>query len=167
MIDPSSIPVILNSLTAAKEVVQTMLSIRDQSEMQAKVIEFQSKIMDAQSAAMNAQQERQAFLDEIKKLKTELEKHITWENEKARYRLTNFGGETFAYLLKEDMSNGEPNHRLCANCFEVGKKSVLQRQGKNAFSQDMYMCPACNIDYSFGEENHAPIEPDNSDWMTR
>ena len=43
-----------------------------------------------------------------------------------RFQVTNFGGGTFAYLLKDEAADGEPPHRVCATCYEDGRKSILQ-----------------------------------------
>lgn len=85
---------------------------------------------------------------------TELEKEIArfqaWEREKARYLLTDFGGQTYAYLLKPESADGEPSHRICANCCQSGHKSILQFLSHSAEGQDWFKCPRCRSDQAFG-----------------
>jgi hypothetical protein len=50
-----------------------------------------------------------------------------WEAEKERYELTEIGPGVFAFALKESMRQGQPVHRICANCCANGTKSYLQR----------------------------------------
>lgn len=71
-----------------------------------------------------------------------------WEAEKQRYKLTDFGGGTFAYLLKPEAASGEPPHRICAHCYQRDEKSILQFVHRSD-GQDYYKCPKCG-DQVFG-----------------
>jgi hypothetical protein len=73
-----------------------------------------------------------------------------WEAEKKRYVLTDFGGGTFAYALKNEAANGEPMHRLCPNCYNQGHKSILHFEFVTAVGQEKYLCPNCKTELSFG-----------------
>jgi hypothetical protein len=56
--------------------------------------------------------------------------------------LTDFGGGTFAYLLKPGAANGEPTHRICAQCYQKGQKSILHFLHRSS-GQDYYKCQSC------------------------
>ena len=49
-----------------------------------------------------------------------------WKEEKDRYQLAEYGRGCFAYALKPGMEKGEPFHCLCSQCYQRGKKSLLQ-----------------------------------------
>jgi hypothetical protein len=66
-----------------------------------------------------------------------------WEREKQRYALVTILEGAVAYALKESMSQGEAAHWLCTNCFDGGKKKILNRvDGPRGFS--MFACPVCS-----------------------
>jgi hypothetical protein len=65
-----------------------------------------------------------------------------WETEKKRYQLTDYGRGTFAYALKPDAADGEPPHRVCANCYQHGQKSILQFS-HSSDTRDHFECAAC------------------------
>lgn len=170
MPDISAFAKALAAIRAAKDIAETMVSVRDTAAFNAKMIEFQSKIIDANNAAFAAQDERTALLDEIRRLQKKVAEFENWEAEKRRYQLTDFGGDTFAYLLKPDIDDGEPLHRLCAACFQKRQKSILQFIGQTAYSQDGYRCPNCGNDFFFGVRKSPPMfadEGDDGGWMSR
>jgi len=150
MPDPVTIGGALASFGALKNIAQSMIGLRDAQAFQEKMIEFQGAILDAQQGIFSANQERSELLERISKLEKELAELNSWHNEKKRYELTDFGGGTLAYLLRKGMENGEPTHRLCPACYQKGDKSVLQFSQQNAFSQDVYNCPACKTRFNFG-----------------
>lgn len=147
--DPSSISVALTSLKAAKDIAQTMISLRDTAAFQDKVIEFQSKILDAQQAALSANEERAGMLETISNLEQEVADLKAWETEKQRYELKSVGNGTFAYVLKEDTESSEPFHFLCTKCYEDRKKSILQPSPQPATAPPfqggrLYSCHSCS-----------------------
>jgi hypothetical protein len=77
--------------------------------------------------------------DKLKRRVAELE---SWEAEKQRYELTELAPERVCYTVKEALREGEPIHRLCANCFGAGKKNFLQLQYSDDFCNG-YQCHSC------------------------
>lgn len=113
-------------LKAAGDLAKAFLQLKSDAERQAKVIELQSIILAAQSNAIAAQSDQFAMLEEVRALKEEIAQVKAWETEKQRYQMVSpFSGAT-VYALKEAMSNGEPPHYICANCYQNGKRSILQ-----------------------------------------
>lgn len=149
MPDISALAAALTSLKAAKDIAEAMIGLRDGAAFQAKLLEFQSKLIDANNSAFSAQDERSTLLDRIRELEKEVAAFEAWEAEKKRYQLTDYGGGRFAYALKPEEAGGEPPHRLCANCFNNGKKTILQ------FAHDVwYNCHSCGKRQQLGHSRH-------------
>jgi hypothetical protein len=100
------------------------------------------------------------LLEEIRALKEKMAKLEAWEAEQKRYQLTDFGGGTFAYVLKPDAANGEPPHQLCATCFNKGQKTILQ------FSHDNYFdCRVCKDRNRLGPARQLQVRTSKSDYF--
>jgi hypothetical protein len=126
LVELSAIAAALSSLKAAKDIAEAMIGLRDAQAFQAKLLEFQSKLIDANNSAFAAQDERSALLERIGKLEEEVTRLKTWEREKQRYKLERLPPGVLVYALKPEMAEGEPPHRICAACYQRGKKSFLQ-----------------------------------------
>ena len=120
-------------------------SIADLNEVHA----VKAQILSAQESSLRSQEREAALTRQVHELEQHIAQLETWNAEKQRYQLTDFGGNTFAYLLKADMSEGEPEHRLCANCFQKCQRSILQFLHKSQ-GQETYQCPNCDHIFHFG-----------------
>ena len=96
---------IMDPLKSAGEMAKELVDIRDTVKFGNAVVELQAQIMAAQQAAFSAQEREAAMAEEIRNLKTRMAELETWDTEKQRYQLTDFGSGTFAYLLKPDISS--------------------------------------------------------------
>jgi hypothetical protein len=148
MPDISALAAALSSLNAAKDIAQAMIGLRDTTAFQTKLLEFQSKLLDANRAAFEAQDERAALLEQIRALEEKVASFETWDAEKKRYELKEYGRGAFAYALKPEAQGTEPMHQICANCYQGRKKSILQIvPGNNARTalgiSPVYRCPIC------------------------
>jgi hypothetical protein len=136
---------ILAGLSAFKtmyDLAKALKDIDNATSRNAAVIELQEKILAAREA-------QSALLDRVSELEKEVARFETWESEKKRYKLTDFGGETFAYLLRPEEANGEPSHRICATCYQKNEKSILQFSHRSE-GQDWFMCYGCGKRQAFG-----------------
>ena len=143
---------LVTGLGLFKSMMDTAKGLKDISDAAVRntvAVELQEKILAAQEA-------QSTLVERVRDLEKEVARFETWDAEKQRYQLTDFGGGTFAYALKEGMAKGEPPHRICAPCYEKGQKSILQFGNKTAFKQDSYTCPACKTDFKFGERGSPP-----------
>ena len=141
----------VTALKTAADVVKTLQDVKQAAAIQSKVIELNALIASAQGDTLAAQAAQFEMADRIQKLERQLQQFENWAAEKKRYQLTDFGGGTFAYLLKPEASEGEPEHRVCPNCYQAGRKSILQFDAKMyASSRDRYGCPACKGQFEFG-----------------
>ena len=153
----SLIDSITNPLKTAGETAQKLISLRDTAKFGDAIIELQAQIMTDRQGALAAHQREATMVEEIRDLKTRMAELEAWDAEKQRYKLTDFGSGTFAYALKPDMSGGEPEHRLCAACYQKGRKSILQFRHQTTTRQDKYACPACKTNVLLGEYNDPPV----------
>jgi hypothetical protein len=140
----------LSALKTAFDIAKGLKDIDDATKRSAAVIELQEKIL-------SAQQEQFALTEQLRGLQNKMATLDTWEAEKNRYELTDFGGETLAYALKQSMANGEPPHRLCSACYQNRKKGILQPTGISAYKQEMVKCSECGKDFMLGNRVERPL----------
>jgi uncharacterized protein with PIN domain len=149
VIDISSMMAMAGSLKTAGELLKGLADIKEAAAVQAKIVELTNVIMTAQSHALSAQNAQLGLLEINRELEARLAQIEGWEAEKLRYELRDFGNQTFAYVLKPDLSNGEPLHYLCANCFPRGVKSILQRR-HSASGRNFFKCKGCETEQELG-----------------
>jgi len=133
----------LGAIKTAFDLAKGLKDIDDAARRNAAVIELQEKILAAQ-------QEQMALVERISELEREVRGFETWEAQKKRYQLTDYGGGTFAYALKPEEAQGEPEHRICAHCYESGHKALLQFSHNSGEGQDYFDCLRCKSRQVFG-----------------
>ena len=148
MVDIPAIASLLTALKAAKDIAQTMVGLRDDTEFNQKLIEFQSKLIDANNAAFEAQDERAALLNEIERLNKQIASLEAWESEKQRYQLTQLAPGTTVYMVTEEARGAEPEHCICTNCYEGGRKAILHIM-KDQFGAVHITCPNCKTELKY------------------
>ncbi|KQW73136.1 hypothetical protein ASE17_09305 [Phenylobacterium sp. Root77] len=137
-----SIAAAIASLKTAGEIANGFLTLRDQAVIQSKVIELQSIILAAQQGAITAQSEQMELVDEIRALRAELDRLAAWSATADRYQLTDLGKGVFAYKPQAETLGSDPDHFACVQCFETGRRSVLQNLGRFN-SRERLECQAC------------------------
>ena len=142
----------LGAIKTAFDIAKGLKDIDDAARRNAAVIVLQEKIL-------TAQQEQMALVERIGELEKQIERFETWEAEKKRYKLTDYGGGTFAYALKPEEAQGEPQHRICAHCYESGHRALLQFLHKSE-GQDYFDCLRCKTKQAFGLYRATSL-PDN------
>ena len=111
----------IGALKTAFDIAKGLKDIDDATRRNAAVIELQEKILTAQS-------EQASLIDTVGQLKSRVAELEAWNADKQRYVLSDFGSGLLAYSLKDSMSNGEPPHHLCAQCYSDNVKSILQTE---------------------------------------
>lgn len=109
-------------------------------------------VIDIQRSALDAQQGLAAALKRIDELEAEIMDLKAWDGEKERYELKRFHPGTFAYVLRQSSADGEPLHRICANCYHQGKKALLQATSRLELRRRVYRCPSCKTEIAIGDE---------------
>lgn len=141
--DMSAISGLLSSLNAAKDIAQAMIGLRDSKALEPKILEFHAALLKANGSALAAQQQLFALLETVRELKEEVARLENWSAQKERYELQQVPSfhKPFAYALKADVQGGEPPHYICANCYEHGKRSILQPE-RNGLAKSI-VCHDC------------------------
>lgn len=116
---------ILTTLGGLAKIASDMAAAKDEVERNKLLIEFQRVVIGANLQLATLQQENSSLKHAIEDLKRQAVRKENWESESKRYVLYAPYNGIVVYALKSTMSNGEPPHYLCANCFNDGKKTVL------------------------------------------
>jgi hypothetical protein len=131
---------ILSPLKTASSLLQEAIEIRDATKFRDTVGKLQTQILSAQQGALAANVAQAEMAEEISQLKKQVASLKAWNAEKNRYQLKDVGLGSFARVLKESESRGEPPHQICAACYERGKKFILQPRN------NFMVCPECGTE---------------------
>lgn len=141
MVDMSMISGAMSALKAAGETAKLIVASHDAGVIRQKVLELQTQILAAQSGALAAQSDQFTLLERVSDLEKQIADVKAWDTEKVRYELKAIDAGAFVYSLKVGVSDAEIPHWICTNCYEDGKKSILQ-QGRT--NRDVFWrCSAC------------------------
>ncbi|MFH1795140.1 MAG: hypothetical protein ABIK36_16280 [Pseudomonadota bacterium] len=132
----------LGSFKTMLDLAKGLKDINDAAIRQTAAIELTEKILAAQAA----QGELIARIGELEK---DLIRFENWESEKQRYQLEELPPGILVRSLKAGMENGEPLHKICANCYNKGVKSLLHNRGQ-ANGLTHWKCHACGFDEKTG-----------------
>jgi len=147
MVDMGSITAAVASLKAAGEIALGLVKLKTVAEVQAKAIELNQKIIEAQHEIFAANAAQTTLIQRVSELERQIASIEGWERQKQRYQMaTPFAGMT-VYALRATMSEGEPPHYICANCYQNGRRSILQ-MAKTKDSWTIFVCPnpACRAE---------------------
>ena len=139
MPDVTAIAAALTSFNTLKNIAQSMISLRDAQAFQAKILEFNGQLIDAQTKIFAVNEERSTLIERVRELESEITRMKDWETEKNRYQLVTPYVGCLVYALKKSMSNGQPPHYICTQCYENGKRSILQTVP--GAMNDYFRCP--------------------------
>ena len=113
--------------------------MNDASVRNAAVIELQEKILAAR-------EQQSALAERVGDLEKEVARFEAWDADKERYELKEIASGQFAYALKEEASDSEPAHMLCANCYGQNQKSILQIEVRDPGRHKVTFCQRCGWD---------------------
>lgn len=149
MIDLTLLPSAMAGLKGAIDITSALVKTNNIVDVNAKAIELQQIIIKLQQDIFSAQDSQRVANEEILSLKKEISDLKKVNGNMERYKLCSpFTGSAVYGIPKGDASK-EPAHYLCANCFQAGKKSVLNPKTNEKGFQD-FVCPACRTTISTG-----------------
>lgn len=134
----------VSSLKVAGDIAKGLMSLHTMAEVQSKAIELNEKIIAAQHQIYEANAAQTTLIERVRELEGQIAAMKNWDAEKQRYKLaTPYSGVT-VYALQKSMSDGEPPHYVCANCFQNRKRAILA----NTVAKDGFVaivCAACKF----------------------
>jgi len=131
------------------DMAKGLKDINDASIRNGAVIELQEKILTAQD-------QQATLINRVRELEKQMARHETWEAESQRYELKELYRGALAYAVKETVRGSEPQHYICANCYQRNKKSILQ--GFESYTGERTLtCPDCKtqVIHSYHPINHS------------
>ena len=154
----------LATLMGVAKIAADIASASSEAERNKLLVEFQKSVIAANFQVATLQQSVSALMQENEELKREATRKKDWEAESKRYMLYKAAEGLVVYALKESMSNGEPPHYLCANCFSDGKKTVLYISNVPGSSmKEAICCKTCGTHAPTGYSGgSSPKFPENS-----
>ena len=129
----------LGSFKTMIDMAKGLKDINDAAVRNTAVIELTEKIIGAQAT-------QTALIARVGELEKDLMRFETWETEKQRYELHERKPGRFTRKLKAGMENGEPPHEICAQCYEVRVKSILQSRVTQTGRYHMLTCNHCKAE---------------------
>jgi hypothetical protein len=149
----------LSSFKAMMDIAKGLKDLSDETTRNRVAIELQEKILAAQAAQSN-------LIERNRQLENELASLKSWEADKERYQLQELPPGIFVRTLKSAMAHGEPTHRLCTQCYDGGKKSILQSLG-TLHGQERLKCHGCGAVIKAGIYQPPPPGSAAPTWSTR
>ncbi len=151
----------LGAIKTALDIAKGLKDISDTAARNMAVVELTEKILAARES-------QSALLDRVSELEQEVVRLKDWEADKKRYQLSDIGNGVVALVLKPAMSNGEPAHKICADCAAKGEKSHLQPHIRGPY-YEQYKCHGCG--FEIGIDKGSPPrdfygDPTSGDWTT-
>lgn len=127
-----------NVVSSARDIHETVVDYQTKE----KTANLLSMLLDAQQQQLSLNDVLLTAKDRIIELEKEKERYEKWESEKLNYMMAKTDAGSIVYKFNSpDSCHGE-THYLCANCYDSGKKSVLQPIGSaNPYFQSY--CPQC------------------------
>lgn len=139
------------SLRAVADLTKLVVDAHDAGIRREKSIELQGQVVSALQSALTAQTAQATQLQRVRELEEKVAQLETWNTEKKKYELKNIrpdrapGGKAFAYVLKDDAGSTEPAHSICPDCYEDGRKSILQGVTLTLGRIDVVDCNRCGL----------------------
>ena len=130
-----------------KSMLDTAKSLKDMNDAvirNAAVIELQEKILAAQ-------EQQTSLLEYVIQIEEKLESFEKWENEKKRYEMETTSGGSVIWSVRPDAQGSELPHKICPNCYENRKRSILQPKrpsiaDRQTGAAPRLFCPSCEIE---------------------
>lgn len=122
------------SIKTAFDLARSAKDVNDQARANVAVIGIMEQLMEVQSQLSSTQVEYQALLEEVSRLKSELDDKRRFDN----YRLERAPMGGYIFTLKAGCVTEDcPPHSICPRCKEDGRLSVLTD------TEYRFDCPAC------------------------
>lgn len=136
----------LTAISSAHDVAKYIIGRKLDAAVTQKAMELTADIISLQSLILSLRDQNSLVLEEKKNLEDKLIQMEKWEATAAQYQLKEVVPGLFVYSHKGDIGGSTPAHWICPNCYELKKKSILQRKIQD-YEGTVYECPSCRTQY--------------------
>ncbi len=158
--DMTTVTAAMGSIKASMDITQALVGLSNAQAIQAKVLELQRAMLEAQKAMFAVNEERSTLIASIRQLEEEAATQKAWNRERERYALAEISPGLFAYSLKSEEAAGEPQHHLCATCYQAGKKNILQGVRLQTYAGwETLHCHGCGAELRYYRSDLPPPPP--------
>ena len=133
----------ISGIKTAMDMAKGISALKSEVEINQAIIDIQRTLLEAQAAAFDDKETISGLVNENRTLQANLQIKDDWEQEKLRYALVKSELGAFTYNLKPELAGEEVLHRLCANCFNTGYKSLLHTTMKYGGGEEV-ICQRCD-----------------------
>lgn len=148
----------ISTISSIADLTKRVMAGKVDAEVKGMAADLNNSILSLQATLFSLQTKNQELLERNRLLEGELINAANWESEAGRYYLHELCTGVFVYSLKEDERDGEPAHYICPNCYQSGRKSLLQSDVPSiegtSFKCKQSSCKAEYVDY---KSNKLPI----------
>lgn len=150
------ITALFSSIKTAHDLVKSLCSLKVEKETAKVLMDTLKVLLSVQSDAYSVL----AKCDELVKTKETLEKKIAecdqWTQTESQYKLEEIHRGLFVYTPKHQDEHHQPNHWLCANCWQERKKSILQAEYHHDTAA-AYTCQRCKAKIAIQFKPDSPM----------
>lgn len=148
--DPVSLGGMYESLKTLTGIAKVAGEAILDSKVKAKVFELQQGLYDLQAKALEDQQGRMELLNDLDKLRRELQSLKDARSKLECYELFSIDKNKLVCRSKQGKGHSV-DHYVCPNCFARGEVSVLQ--GEQLYNQQTrWLCHHCKFSVDVGQE---------------
>lgn len=140
------------------EFVKANKGLVEYNELVVAVSDVNMKLTSAINVAIASQEKQLELTKRISELEELVMERNSWKHESDRYELDEICRGVVVYTLKTGKENGEPDHYLCAACFNKRQKGYLHRTKFNVQGTH-YKCDGCGFEILDHSKKPDP-EPD-------
>ena len=136
----------LIAISSARDFASYIIGKKIDAAVTEKAVELMGHIISLQGLIFSLRDHNSLILEEKKNLENKLMQMEKWDATAAQYHLKEVVPGLFVYSYKGKVDESTPAHWICPNCYELKKKSILQRKTQD-YQCTMYECPACRTQY--------------------
>jgi len=149
--DLASITTAYEGLKLGKNILNSLLDIKVESEAKERVNEVMSKLGEAQDTLFSMREELFRLQTDNENYRKQIEKSDNWENKLSQYELVTTSGGAVVYKFKEN-----PEHYICPSCVSKHMVEILQ---DNRTISGKYRCVGCKSEFPIKPQETVNINP--------
>lgn len=135
----------MQSISAMANVLQILKTISDSTadtNVKIGLSSVMDQLLNAQKSASEAYAANAELVQRAHELEAENVRLKNWEVERRRYAMHELKPGITVYRIKPEEQMAEPDHVICAHCYSMNQKSILQSIAGESRTKLAY-CPSC------------------------